>query len=88
MMKSKGASLLFAVANRKVDLSAERLNSLFDYGFGLAGIFLVRGHCGSGGFRLRCTLWRLSRGRARLSLNLGPGQAHQNQNREKLFHST
>ena len=42
MMKAVAASLLLAVANVEVGLSAQRLNRLIDQGFGLAGIFLIR----------------------------------------------
>ena len=53
MMETVPAPLLLAVANGEVGLSAQRLNSLIDQGFGLAGVFLVRRKHGCGLGRLR-----------------------------------
>src|SRR5258708_39932744 len=48
VVEAVAASLLLAIANGEVRLPAERLNSLFDHGLGLVGIFLVGGDCRSG----------------------------------------
>jgi len=88
MMKTVGFPLLLAVANGEVCLSAQRLNALVEDSLSFVGILLTRGG-GRGIGRLRRRLRRrLSRGRARLVADLRPGRANQNQNREKLFHST
>lgn len=88
MMKAVGFSLLLAIANCEVRLSTQRLNPLVEDSLGFESILLIRRNGGSGGGSLRCSLWRrLSRGRVRWFARLRPGRAHQNQNREKLFHS-
>src|SRR5271166_5397606 len=87
MVKTVAASLLLAVANGQVGLSAQRLNGLVDQGFGLAGIFLIRrnegrrngGRGDSWGSRARLRGSR-RRGLPRPFACLGPGRTHQNQN--------
>src|SRR5580692_6221741 len=104
VVEAIAASLHLAVANVEVVLSAERLDGLINQRSGLAGIFLIGGnrrrrHGGgrSGGSRgsgtgagglSRSRRRRLRRGWTRRFASLRPGRTHQNQNREKLFHST
>ena len=47
-MKAVGSSLLLAIANGEVRLSAQRLNPLIDDSLGLASILLIRRNGGSG----------------------------------------
>src|SRR5690348_13593900 len=89
VMEGIASSLLLTVANGEEGLSAERLDGLINQLFGLTRVLLVgwnrrRRRFGLGR-DLRCCcrrngLWQLP--------CKGADHAHQNQNREKQFHST
>src|ERR1700686_1002354 len=88
VVEAVAASLLFAVANGEVGLSAQSPKSLLDDGFGLARIFLVGRDRGHGFGRLGGRLRRCrSRSILKLSPRKGARRTHQNQDGEKLFHS-
>ncbi len=85
MVEAVTASLLLAVPNGEIGFSAQGLNRLIDDGPGFPSILLVGG---DGGRRAGCLGRRpLRRGILRPLPCMGPGRTHQNQNRQKLFHS-